>query len=141
MSLWYEVLTNPEACCMKWANEADYIIPILTPQLLKDFHNGNVGNDDPDSAAIDSLTPTSPVLNRYLYTLLRARYSDVGCRNTMVRPIIPMEYLKIVGQAQVVRRDPLLRLIWVPQKEDRILGRLKGMLSEHLKKTTNGNIN
>lgn len=37
-TLWYEVLVNPEACCMKWASEADYIMPILTPKFLREIH-------------------------------------------------------------------------------------------------------
>ncbi|CAB4062215.1 unnamed protein product [Lepeophtheirus salmonis] len=127
VTLWYEVLMNPEACCMKWANEADYIMPILTPQLLQNFHGC-------ENEEADSLVPTSPLLNHYIYTLTRARYTENGCKNTMVRPIIPMEYLKSVGQSQVVRRDPILRLVWIPLKEEKILARVKGMLAEYSKR-------
>ena len=66
-SLWYELLTSPEACCMKWANEADYVMPILTPGLLQQFHGKGNDNDSQE------LVPTAPVINKYMYTLLRAR--------------------------------------------------------------------
>ena len=33
VSLWYEVLSDPQACCLKWAAEADYIMPVLTPMF------------------------------------------------------------------------------------------------------------
>ncbi len=69
-SLWYEVLTNPEACCMKWANEADYVMPVLTQDFLTEIHGGAGGD------AAEGLLPTSPMLNRYMYTLLRARCVD-----------------------------------------------------------------
>lgn len=53
-SLWYEVLVNPEACCMKWANEVDYAMPILTPQYLTEIHSG-ISNGMPTN--IDSPGP------------------------------------------------------------------------------------
>ena len=57
-SLWYEMLTNPEGCCMKWSAEADYIMPILTPKFLMEIHGHRREND------ADDFLPTSPILNR-----------------------------------------------------------------------------
>jgi len=57
-TLWYEVLVNPEACCMKWTAEADYIMPILTPKFLTEIHGKIAGNDNA------GLLPTSPILNK-----------------------------------------------------------------------------
>merc|ERR550519_2967519 len=31
VELWNALLVNPEACLMKWIDEMDYVIPILTP--------------------------------------------------------------------------------------------------------------
>ena len=60
VSLWYEVLSDPQACCLKWAAEADYIMPVLTPMFLQEIHcNG------PNDGGDDGLLPTSPMLNRY----------------------------------------------------------------------------
>ncbi len=67
-SLWYEVLTNPEACCMKWVGEADYVMPVLTEEFLDEVHGGGQGGGQGQQ-----LLPTSPMLNRFMYTLLRAR--------------------------------------------------------------------
>ncbi|CAM6055073.1 unnamed protein product [Sphagnum tenellum] len=120
-SLWYEVLVNPEACCMKWVNEADYVMPILTPKLLTEIHVGGINEA--------GLLPTSPSINRFMYTLLRARYTEAGCRNTMIRPIIPEEHLAKVGQASAVKLDPLFRSAWVSLEETRLQKRLQGMLS------------
>ena len=69
-SLWYELLVHPEACCLKWANEADYVMPILTPNLLKEFH-GTQGDEDNGT-----LVPTSPVINRY-DQVLKKKYRSV----------------------------------------------------------------
>ena len=57
-TLWYEILTNPEACCMKWTTEADYIMPILTPKFLQEIHGKIDANHE------SGLLPTSPVLNK-----------------------------------------------------------------------------
>ena len=58
-TLWYEVLSNPEACCMKWVSEVDYIMPILTPKFLQEIHG--INNTQEETAG---LLPTSPVLNK-----------------------------------------------------------------------------
>ena len=58
-TLWYEVLSNPEACCMKWVSEADYIMPVLTPKYLQEIHG--INNTLEETAG---LLPTSPVLNK-----------------------------------------------------------------------------
>ena len=79
-TLWYEVLVNPEACCMKWASEADYIMPILTPKFLQEIHGKICGNNDSLG-----LLPTSPVLNKYMYNLARSQYTQNGCKNLKVR--------------------------------------------------------
>ena len=115
---------------MKWVNEADYVVPVLTPKFLQEAHSGEI--------SIDSLLPTSPIINRYMYTLLRARYTEEGCRNTMVRPVIPEEFLSLVGQCTAVKRDPLFRLVWTPLNEDRVLARVRGMLVECGKRRNNG---
>ncbi len=115
---------------MKWANEADYVVPILTPNLLREFHGA--AGDVVDS---DGLVPTSPVINRFVYTLLRSRYVDAGCRNEVVRPVIPLKYVSTVGGSSAVKKDPLLRLVWVSMSKDKFAGRLRGMLAEHAKKS------
>ena len=81
-TLWYEVLVNPEACCMKWASEADYIMPILTPKFLREIHGQISGN-----SGSMGLLPTSPILNKYMYNLARSQYTQNGCKNLKVRPL------------------------------------------------------
>ena len=130
-SLWYELLIQPEACCMKWANDVDYVMPILTPTFLQHIHGAN--QDD------GSLLPTCPIVNRYMYTLLRARFVSLGCRNTIIRPVIPQEYTSSVGSSLVVKNDPLFRLVWVPLVENRVEGRVKAMLGECSKKFDSSN--
>lgn len=128
-SLWYEMLVNPEACCMKWANEADYIMPVLTPNFLREIHNNGRGSDDDDNAS-SSLVPTSPLVNRLMYNLMRARYAEAGCRNTMIRPVIPAPFLGQLSGCSAVKADPMFRLIWVPDEEGKLKGRVRGMLAQ-----------
>ncbi|TRY73720.1 hypothetical protein TCAL_05846 [Tigriopus californicus] len=122
VSMWFEVMQNPEACCLKWANEADYVVPILTPNYLREIHNGS----GPDG---EGLLPTSATLNRFLYNCLRARYAQEGCKNKVVRPIIPSEYLAQISRCQAVQIDPVLRSVWIPMDRTRVEGRLKSMLN------------
>ena len=131
-SLWYEMLVSPEACCMKWAGEADYVVPILSPNVVREFHGaaaaeGGGGEDG-------GLVPTSPMINRFMYTLLRSRYVDAGCRNEVVRPVLPTQYMALLGASPAIKKDPLLRLVWVPLREEKVKARLRGMLAETAKK-------
>lgn len=127
-TLWYEVLTNPEACCMKWTSEADYIMPILTPKFLHEIH-GKV-----DSNSDTGLLPTSPVLNKFMYNLARSQYTQNGCKNYKVRPLIPPSLLSIVRNSNAIKMDPLFASTWKVLKEDQLKSRLKAMMGECVKK-------
>ena len=35
LELWNRLLLNPEACIVKWLDEVNYVMPILTPQFLQ----------------------------------------------------------------------------------------------------------
>jgi len=129
VSLWYEVLSDPQACCLKWAAEADYIMPVLTPRFLQEIHcNTN------DSGEDEGLLPTSPMLNRYLYILARSQYTQAGSKNLKVRPVIPLGVLRQVRTSNAVSVDPLLNSSWVPLNEERVTRRLTGMLKEWVKR-------
>lgn len=129
VSLWYEVLSDPQACCLKWAAEADYIMPVLTPMFLQEIHcNG------PNDGGDDGLLPTSPMLNRYLYILARAQYTQAGSKNLKVRPVIPHSVLRQVRMSNAVKIDPLLNSSWVPLNEERVTRRLTGMLKEWVRR-------
>jgi len=127
VALWYEALMNPEACCLKWCYEADYIIPVLTPKFLQEIHGEGLDSDD-------GLLPTAPILNRYMYTLARTQYTQAGCKNVKVRPVIPPEVLREVRTSNAVKIDPLLNSSWVPLNEERFVPRVKGLLNEYMRR-------
>jgi len=129
-TLWYEVLVNPEACCMKWASEADYIMPILTPKFLHEIHGQYSGSAEEYSG----LLPTSPVLNKYMYNLARSQYTQNGCKNLKVRPLVPINCLGPVTNSNAVKMDPLLAHTWKALKEDAVKSRLRAMMNECVKK-------
>jgi len=131
-TLWYEVLVNPEACCMKWASEADYIMPILTPKFLQEIH-GQISRD----SEFLGLLPTSPVLNKYMYNLARSQYTQNGCKNLKVRPLIPLHCLTKVKNSNAVRMDPLLAHTWKAMREDMVKSRFKALMAECVKKQQN----
>jgi len=128
-TLWYEVLVNPEACCMKWASEADYIMPILTPKFLREIHGQITG----DSESL-GLLPTSPILNKYMYNLARSQYTQNGCKNLKVRPLIPLHCLTKVKNSNAVKMDPLLAHTWKALREDLVKSRFKSMMAECVKR-------
>lgn len=127
-TLWYEVLVNPEACCMKWTAEADYIMPILTPRFLTEIHGKIEGTDNA------GLLPTSPILNKFMYNLARSQYTSNGCKNYKVRPLIPTNCLGQVKNSNAVKLDPLLAHTWKALKEDQVKSRLKSMMNECIKR-------
>ena len=100
-TLWYEVLVNPEACCMKWTSEADYIMPILTPKFLREIHGQITG----DSESL-GLLPTSPILNKYMYNLARSQYTQNGCKNLKVCASFNFKKSYKLDQVLLILRSP-----------------------------------
>ncbi len=114
---------------MKWTSEADYIMPILTPQYLREIH-GNTTDQD----AAQGLLPTSPILNRYMYNLARSQYTQNGCKNIKVRPLIPPQIIAEVRNSNAVKMDPLLTHTWIPLTEDKLHNRLRSLVNEFVRK-------
>ena len=56
LELWNSLLLNPEACLLKWLDEMDFVMPVLTPQFLQDLHSPSTGASPP--------APTSPMINK-----------------------------------------------------------------------------
>jgi hypothetical protein len=57
LELWHALLLNPEGCLMKWLDEMDFVMPLLTPQYLQDLHNPDIPAGAP--------APTSAMINKY----------------------------------------------------------------------------
>jgi len=100
VELWNALLLNPEACLMKWIDEMDFVMPILTPEFLQDLHSPSVGPP----------APTSAMINKYIYTLLRSDYVSNGCQNKKVRPLIPKEFVEQLCRCKPVLREPLFKM-------------------------------
>ena len=69
-----------------------------------------------------------------MYTLARTQYTQAGCKNLKVRPVIPPEVLREVRTSNAVKIDPLLNSSWVPLNEERFVPRIRGMLNEHFRR-------
>jgi hypothetical protein len=116
---------------MKWIHEADFIMPLLTPNFLREIHSGTNGDETAP------LMPVSPILNRYMYVLMRSRYTAENCRNTMVRPILPEEFVLAVKNSTAVAGDPIFRHVWMvmtgseaPDNNERLILRVRAMLGQ-----------
>jgi len=102
VELWNALLVNPEACLMKWIDEMDYVIPILTPEYLQDLHNPSIPAGPPG--------PTSAMINKYVYTLLRSEFVSHGCQNLKVRPALPRDYVEQLYRSKPVQAEPLFKM-------------------------------
>merc|ERR1719350_1136019 len=102
VELWNQLLLNPEACLVKWLDEMDYVMPILTPQFLQDLHNPALAAGPP--------APTSPTINKYIYTLLRSEYVSNGCQNYKVRPAMPSQFIEQLYKCKPVMTEPLFKM-------------------------------
>jgi len=125
IELWNTMLVNPEACLMKWTDEMDFIMPILTPDYLQDLHNPNIGSGPPG--------PTSSMINKYLYTLLRAEFVSNGCQNMKVRPAMPKEFSDQLHKSKPVQIEPLFKM-WKHTDIPSMKSRVKSMITIWAKK-------
>jgi len=123
-TLWYEVLANPEAACSKWIQEVDFVMPILTPNFLREIHAKEGDQLD--------LLPLNPIMNRFMYHQMRARFSSNGCRNEMIRPVIPREFVSTLSKHRAVSQDLLFRAVWVTEKEEDLQRKARGMMAKML---------
>jgi len=102
LELWHALLINPEGCLMKWLDEMDFVMPILTPQYLQDLHDSSIPAGPP--------APTSAMINKYIYTLLRSEYVAQGCQNTKVRPCMPQQFVEQLYKCKPVQVEPLFKM-------------------------------
>ena len=69
-----------------------------------------------------------------MYTLARTQYTQAGCKNLKVRPVIPPDVLREIRTSNAVKIDPLLNSSWVPLNQERFLPRIEGMANEYLRR-------
>jgi len=87
---------------MKWIDEMDYVMPILTPEYLQDLHNPSIPPGPPG--------PTSAMINKYVYTLLRSEFVANGCQNLKVRPALPSVFVEQLYRCKPVQAEPLFKM-------------------------------
>lgn len=102
LELWQALILNPEGCLMKWLDEMDFVMPLLTPEYLQDLHDSNIPVGPP--------APTSAMINKYIYTILRSEYVARGCQNTKVRAAIPGQFIEQLYRCKPVQAEPLFKM-------------------------------
>jgi len=117
--LWTALLMNPEACIQKWVDEMDFVMPILTPELVKDLHAADLGTGPP--------APTCPMINKYIYNILRTSYVADGCQNKKVRPAMPKMFRNQLHKSRPVTTEPLFRM-WKETDRETMYGRMRAMV-------------
>lgn len=120
IDIWNAILLNPEACLLKWLDEMDFVMPILTPRFLQELHNNSSGPEGPPA-------PTSPLINKYIYTLIRSQFVSNGCKNIKVRPILPQEFESQLGRSKPVTCEPLFKM-WKYADRESIRSRILAMV-------------
>lgn len=119
VDLWNAILQNPEACILKWLDEMDFIMPILSPELFRDLHQAGESQGPP--------APTSPLINKYIYSLLRTQYVSNGCKNLKVRPLLPAEFEPFIGKSKPLVSEPLFRM-WNYTDRETVTKRVNAMV-------------
>jgi len=125
IDLWNALIINPEACLLKWVEEMDLVMPLLTPEYLQDLHNPSVPSGPP--------APTSQMVNKYIYTLLRTEYVSSGCQNLKVRPIIPKPFIEQLCRCKPVLAEPLFKM-WKDCEEATMKSRVTAIIKIWAKK-------
>jgi len=123
--LWNALIQNPEGCIVKWLDEIDFVMPILSPQLMLDLHQGGEMRGPPG--------PTSALINKYIYALLRTQYVSNGCQNTKVRPLMPVQFEPVIGNSKPITSEPLFRM-WGYSDRQAIVKRIEAIIKFWLKK-------
>eukprot|EP00088_Acartia_fossae_P013718 TRINITY_DN17256_c0_g1_i2.p1 TRINITY_DN17256_c0_g1~~TRINITY_DN17256_c0_g1_i2.p1 ORF type:complete len:475 (-),score=155.06 TRINITY_DN17256_c0_g1_i2:718-2142(-) len=123
--IWNQLIQNPEGCIVKWLDEIDFVMPILSPQLMIDLHQGGEMRGPP--------APTSALINKYIYSLLRTQYVSNGCQNTKVRPLMPIQFEPMIGNSKPVTAEPMFRM-WGYADRHAITKRIEAIIKFWLKK-------
>ena len=124
-ALWNE---DPEQCCWKWATEADFIVPILTPKFLAAIHGKTQSTDNAN------VLPTSPKLNKLIYKVALTAYTSRGCKNFKIRPFIPLGLVRSLRNSVEVTMDPLFKHTWKQLTKARVQSRLKSLMDEAVRR-------
>ncbi|XP_069185981.1 uncharacterized protein [Procambarus clarkii] len=73
---------DPGNSIHKWFKQVDFVVPVLSPQFLR-----QIQNQDWDSNCMDEKR-----YNRFVYRLTLDHYVNKGSRNYKCRPLCPSEY-------------------------------------------------
>ncbi|MCL4126334.1 UNVERIFIED_CONTAM: hypothetical protein GTU68_036087 [Idotea baltica] len=86
----------------KWFNQVQYVVPVLSPQYLKQIQNLDTTESDQEAA----------LLNRLVYKFTLDQYVSFGSRNRRCRPLCPNAFAKEVRSSSVVKGSGLFLLTW-----------------------------
>ncbi|XP_053651814.1 uncharacterized protein [Cherax quadricarinatus] len=104
----------------KWFKQVDFVVPVLSPQFLR-----QIQNRDWDSNCVDERR-----YNRFIYRLTLDHYVHKGSRNYKCRPLCPAEYFSEVMQSELVKGFGLLQVVWNCSSENKIEDFAKVIISE-----------
>lgn len=103
---WLEI--DPYNSIHKWFLSVDVVVPVLSPQLLRQIQN--LDTDDTD--ARDARRDLEKNCNRYVYRMMLDQFVEIGCKNFSCRAVCPGRYLSEVNTNPLVQSSPLFRMNW-----------------------------
>ncbi|KAK3885479.1 hypothetical protein Pcinc_010314 [Petrolisthes cinctipes] len=113
--------TDPFNCIHKWFKQVRFIVPVLSPQLLAQTQNHDVGKKE----------SKDHIYNRFVYRMMQDQYVNNGSRNTRCRAVCPDVHHKQVMSNMLVRGNGLFQLHWKCSSSEQVEEFAKILWSEY----------
>ncbi|XP_047498640.1 uncharacterized protein LOC125045437 [Penaeus chinensis] len=101
---------DPHNSIHKWFKQVRFVVPVLSPQFLKQIQNRDRSNQCIEEK----------IYNRFVYRLTLDDYVANMSRNTKCRPLYPSCYHKEVVDSELVRGNGLLQIHWNCSSKDSV---------------------
>ncbi|KAF2357711.1 Death-like domain [Trinorchestia longiramus] len=104
------LLQDPHSLLYKWFTQVDYIVPVLSPELLRQISGWSAAGVRPSTLGGRGATA---LLNRFVYRLTLDQYVAMAARNKRCRPVVSAFHSKQVCSNELVRSQGLLQVVTV----------------------------
>ncbi|XP_018012143.1 uncharacterized protein LOC108669345 [Hyalella azteca] len=103
------LMQDPNSLLYKWFTQVDYIVPVLSPDLLSQISGWSAASETSASAH----GHVTALLNRYVYRLTLDQYVALASRNKRCRPVVSATHSREVCSTELVRTQGLLQVVTV----------------------------
>ncbi|XP_071550039.1 uncharacterized protein [Panulirus ornatus] len=109
-SVGHQLRKDPCNSIHKWFKQVDYVVPVLSPQFLRQIQNRDW----------ESNREKEKRYNRYVYRLTLDDYVCKESRNYKCLALCPSKYIKEIDKSELVMGNGLLNIKWNCSLEDKV---------------------